>query len=160
MLASAGPIAIAIANANAKRMRPVLRAIHAHEAGDYSVPADVHGDDDIADVGRWMDTAALRLRIAGTRAEESDRRIANLIGATADGFVTTDANDRITHVNSRFAELLHVPEKVLVGRFIEELLLPDSVEHWRNQRWRHAEGRMTRFELAWQGGRRRSQARI
>ncbi|MCE9635508.1 MAG: PAS domain-containing protein [Planctomycetes bacterium] len=146
--------AVLAASRHAKRIRPVLRAIYAHEAGDYSVPVDVAGDDDTADVARWMNTAALRLRIAGTRAEESDRRIANLIGATADGFVTTDANDRITQVNARFAELLHVPEKSLVGRVIEELLLPESVERWRNHRRRQPEGRPARFELAWQGGRR------
>lgn len=145
--------ALVIARAHRRRVASLVSTIQSHERGEYEAAADVTLDDEITDFARWLNTASLRLRRAANRSDEGGRRLKSLLEATGDAFVTTDADDRIVHVNPRFAEMLHRPAAALAGTFVEELLVPESLGRYRTQLRRRLLGRHSRVEVVWNSAR-------
>ncbi|MCG3134734.1 MAG: Adaptive-response sensory-kinase SasA [Planctomycetes bacterium] len=136
-----------------RRSGDLVAAASAHGRGNYDrsaeVPADARPDDELAILALWLNAASARIRGAQSRTDEADRRFTSLIQSMADGFVMTDAEDRITFVNDRFAALLGHDANALAGRFVEELVLPDSLQRYRAELAKRGELHASRFELAW-----------
>lgn len=59
--------------------------------------------------------------------QKNNERLRKIVGQTATGLVETDAEGRMTLVNSRFCDMLGFAESELLGRSVIEITAPDSV---------------------------------
>ena len=147
--------ALALAHSFVRRLRPILAGAAAHARGDLSHMIPVDGDDDVGELAASLNSTATRLRRNLVRLQEGERRLQGLIESMGEGFIIADAEDRITFANARVAEMLKRPRAALLGRYVEELLLPESVEAYRAETSRRRTGRSGQYEVSWRvyGGR-------
>jgi PAS domain S-box-containing protein len=132
-----------------RRLRRLAGAARAQAAGNTDVRASIDGDDEIGAIALAVNASALRAAETVRRLDESRRRLSGLIESMAEGLVITDADDRVTFANARFSEILQRAGSTLHGQFLEELLVPQSLESYRSELVRRREGNSTRFEVTW-----------
>ncbi len=132
-----------------RRLAGIVTAARAHADGRLMSRAPVGGNDEFDAIGLAMNATALRMQENLRRLDESRRRLSGLIGNMTEGLVITDADDRVTFANARFAEILRRPGSALVGHFLEEFLVPQSLDIHREELAERREGANTRFEVTW-----------
>lgn len=135
-----------------RRLSRLVRGADAQIHGDLDATIQDDGQDELALLARLLNAGAVRRRHLVAQLEESERRHDQLVSHMADGFFVTDASDRIAELNQRFADFLQRSPDALEGTYIEELLLPESVERYRIESGRLAAHRPTQCELVWRGG--------
>jgi PAS domain S-box-containing protein len=147
--------AFALADSFRRRLRPILDGAAAHARGELDHVIDADEDDELGELAMSLDTTATRLRQNLGRLEESERRLLSLIESMAEGFVIADVEDRVVFVNQRFTAILRRPSKEILGRYVEELLVPESLGRYRAESQWRSKGRAGQYEVAWQanGGR-------
>jgi len=144
--------AFALADSFRRRLRPILDGAAAHARGELDHKIDADEDDELGELAMSLDTTATRLRQNLGRLEESERRLVSLIETMGEGFVITDVDDRVVFVNQRFSEVVKRPSSGVIGRYVEELLVPESIERHRAESAWRKEGRPGQYEVAWQTG--------
>ncbi|MCL4819412.1 MAG: PAS domain S-box protein [Vicinamibacteria bacterium] len=88
---------------------------------------------------RKLDEATLR---------QSEARFRSAVETLGEGLVITDAFDRITYVNSRMAELADRTPEEMIGRTVEELLIPeDELPDYRERMQIRLQGVSEQYEL-------------
>jgi PAS domain S-box-containing protein len=88
---------------------------------------------------RKLDEATLR---------QSEARFRSAVETLGEGLVITDAFDRITYVNSRMAELADRAPEEMIGRTVEELLIPeDELLDYRERMQLRLQGVSEQYEL-------------
>jgi PAS domain S-box-containing protein len=142
--------AFALADSFRRRLRPILEGAAAHARGELDHAIDATDDDELGELAMSLDTTATRLRRNLGRLEESERRLVSLIESMGEGFVITDADDRVVFVNQRFSEMVKRPASDVVGRYVEEMLVPESLDRHREESAWRKKGRPGQYEVAWQ----------
>ncbi len=132
-----------------RRLGRLAAAARAHADGRTDARAQYDGNDEIGATALSLNATALRANDTVRRLDESRRRLSGLIESMAEGLVITDSDDRITFANSRFAEILQRGNAALVGHFLEEFLVPQSLDLHRDELRRRREGASTRAEVTW-----------
>ncbi len=132
-----------------RRIAPLVAGAEAMAAGDLTHRISVDGNDEIATLGIALNTSSMRLQQNLRKLEESQRRLSGLIQSMAEGLVITDNEDRISFVNNRFAELVKRAPRSLIGHYVEEFLVPDSLETYRREAKQRQTGESSRYEVTW-----------
>ena len=132
-----------------RRLGRLAAAARAHAEGRVEERASFDGNDEIGAIALSLNATALRASETVRRLEESRRRLSGLIQSMGEGLVITDSEDRVTFANARFAEVLQRSSSALVGHFLEEFLVPQSLDSHRAELSRRREGASTRLEVTW-----------
>ena len=132
-----------------RRLGALVEVARAHAAGHTDTLARCDGDDEIGAVAISMNATALRANETVRRLDESRRRLSGLIESMGEGLVITDSEDRVTFANTRFSEILQRPSSSLSGHFLEEYLIPQSLDAHRAELARRHQGTSTRMEATW-----------
>lgn len=132
-----------------RRLLRLVRGADAQVHGDPIATITDAGQDELGLLARLLNAGAERRRRLTAELDESDRRHDQLVGHMADGFFVTDSTERIAEANDRFAGFLQRTADGVRGLYVEELLLPESVERYRIESTRLAAHRPTQCELVW-----------
>ncbi len=132
-----------------RRLARLVDAAREHAEGHLSTRAPIDGGDEIGAIGLALNATALRMQDSVRRLDESRRRLSGLIESMAEGLVITDAEDRVTFANARFVEIVRRPGPTLIGHYLEEFLVPQSLDEHRTELQRRREGASTRCEVTW-----------
>ncbi len=82
--------------------------------------------------------------------QKSEQRYRMLVETMNDGLLVQDASLTIEHVNKRFCEIIGYDANEIIGKRIEDFLVPDHKEHFKSQMRMRAQGKQDVYELAWQ----------
>lgn len=127
-------LAFALAVAAARRItRPLVSLTDAArrvQAGDLRARAEVRGEDEVADLASAFNrmtgavgTMTEELRTAADEQSRLRARLETVVNSMGDGLVAVDATGTVVTSNPAAATLLGRPQRELVGRSLEEVLL-------------------------------------
>ncbi len=125
----------AIAVAVTRHLRALSQASRRLAAGDFNAAVQVHGEDEISQLGASFNSMAAMIKQRMLALEESEQRqgqhlrkardeqarLTSLLGAMRSGILLVDARQRVVYTNEAFAHIWGLPT-VPTGRAMAELV--------------------------------------
>jgi len=116
-----------------QRIASLIAATREIAAGELSRRSALAGRDELAELGASFNQMAAQIQARTQALTESEERYRCIVETAYEGIFALDAEQRLSFVNRRMAEMLGYTIDTMIGRLLEEFLFPEDLADHQNR---------------------------